>query len=101
MSYGKYIRNVRAGDPISAGLWNDVAGAINNLTGARTLEPQAFDGEVAGTLRALALIEVGRTTSTERVTNVDDDSIYVDVTRPQRLYFLGSDGTLVSMLLAS
>lgn len=68
---------VLRGQALTAELWNQLAGTVDELFGARDLD-QGRDENEKETVR---LIEDSRETSTVRITNPSDENDYVDVER--------------------
>ena len=66
---------VKTGDRLTAGLWNELARAVNGgLVAPRDLDQGVYSDEVSR-----SIIETARETATERVYDPNDQSVYVDV----------------------
>ena len=72
---------VKTGQRLTAELWNQTARAINQgLATPRDLEQGITEAE-AETGGKTSLVEISRTTTTERVFDPADETVYVDVAR--------------------
>lgn len=86
---------VKPGDRITARLWNTLADVVDGPTRApRDIESDgalpAADADEP--LSDLVLVEQSRESNTVRVFNPEDSSQYVDVSRADFSYLLGTDG---------
>ena len=98
---GTQLRMLKRNDPITADYLNSVAAradkAARALTEANLEEPEGQDGDGAESATSEVYTETSRTTSTVRIEDENDSSIFIDVERMDSVTFQGNLGDFLTL----
>ncbi len=98
----KPVRQVQPGQRLTASLWNDLAGSVNELAAARDLEAPITAAEAAALPSSVGRWELSRNVEVVRITNPDDETQFVDVERPLTITWRdASSGQVLTDVFAS
>lgn len=96
------------GQPITAASLNRLVTGVNSLETLllpRTVQQPPLAAGVTDSIKSdatppgAAWVEVGRVTSTQRITNPEDETQYVDVARAERVTFAPPSGERITLYL--